>query len=235
MSAEVQNNIVELARQLYPSGRAFKMANESYLHKLHRALAVTQAQAYEDLVNILYAMLPDNETFSSDDATDWERRLAIATNLLTSLADRKLAIKRKMAAPGTQPAKGHYLYLQTQLRLAGFDVYVHENMIPTYPSGFDTYNPAVLNPAILTANQHGNGLQHGLQSHRINKVIVNSIDNDTDIYFNVGNTLRCTFFIGGQTLGTYATVSSSREVEFRQLVLKLKHAHLIAYLFINFS
>ena len=140
-----------------------------------------------------------------------------------------------MSNPGIQPAKGHYLTMQEQLQLAGFNVYVHENMVAQYPAGYTTLNPATLNPAILSESQHGGGSQHGdVQSHYINQVVANSIYNVYDIPFNIGSDLNSTFFIGGQVLGTYANVPASREVEFRQTILQLKQTHRVAYLFITY-
>lgn len=233
---DVHTEIMKLTRQLYPTGRAWKMPIFGDLEKFHRACAEMETQAYEDAVSFLKSLLPDNSVFSSDDATDWERRLGIVTNLSTPLADRKAAIIRKLQAPGRNPAKAHYLYIQQQLQLAGFDVYVHENMNPLYPSGYTEYNPITLNSNIFSNFYHGDA-QHGVYQHGgfINHVVANSIDNDLDIGFDTGENLRCTFFIGGQTLGTYATVPASREIEFRQLILQLKPVQNIAFLYITYT
>jgi hypothetical protein len=231
----VKEQILKLTRQFYPTGRAFRLPNGSYIFGLHSALAESETNTYNDSVAVLNSILPDNEYFTADDATDWERRLSMPTNLATPLPDRMAAIYRKMRAPGTQPAKGNYLYIQTQLQAAGFNVYVYENINFVYPDIYETFNPAVLNPAILTQNQHGDQQHGNVQSGGyINHVVANSIDNSVDIGFNVGNSLRSTFFIGGNTLGTYANVPASREVEFRQLILSLKQVQTIAYLFINY-
>lgn len=231
-----EEKIVAIKKQLLPTGRAFRAANESYLHGLLRATAISEAQVYEDSIAILYSLLPDNSNFSSDDATDWERRLGMITNLATPLADRKAAILRKMRAPGTQPAKGHYLYIQQQLQLAGFNVYVHENLFPTYPTGNESVAPnSIYGNANFVQTQYGQA-QYGQRRYGgyYNNIIANSLDQDRDIGFNVGSSFACTFFIGGQTLGTYANVTASREQEFRQLILNLKQTQLIGFLFINY-
>jgi len=231
----IADKILKLTSQFYPTGRAWKLPTFGYFDRLHKALAVSEEQAYNDAVSTLYSILPDNSNFTSDDATDWERRLGLITNLATPLASRMLAIKRKMQAPGVNPAKGHYLHLEQQLQLAGFNVYVYENIIYNYPSGFSQNNPVTLNSNISSQVQHGDH-QHGdVQSGiYINSIIANSIYNSVDVGFNIGSNLRSTFFIGGNALGSYANVPISREQEFRQTILNLKQVQTVGYLFINY-
>lgn len=232
-----KEKIIKVTKQLYPTGRAFKMPYDSDLYTLHRALAESEKDAYEDAASLMDVILPDNSEFTSDDATDWERRLAITTNLATPLADRKLAIKRKMASPGTQPAKGHYLYLQTQLQNAGFSVYVRENLKPIYPDGFEYYNPADVNVTVMGESQLDDDMALGGRQLKwyVNHLAINSIENQVDTHFDFGDILNCTFFIGGQNWGTFANVASSREDEFRQLVLSLKQPQDIGILLINYT
>lgn len=233
--SSTEEKIIKLTRQLYPTGRAFRMEYDSYRFKLHRALAISEAEAFNTAAGILNSILPDNPFFTADDASDWEIRLSLPTNLSLSLDDRKAAILRKMQQPGINPAKSTAYYLETQLQAAGFNVYVYENLYPVYPSGWDHYNPATLNSNIFTALQQGVAQQGQFQQGGfINQAVVNSIDNESDIGFDVGTSLRSTFFIGGPTLGSYANVPSLRETEFRQLILQIKRTHNIAYLFINY-
>lgn len=235
----LSDSILTLTRQLYPTGRAFKMPKDGDMEKLHKALAITEVQAYEDALSIKNSLLPDNLLFTVDDATDWERRLALPTDPLVSLTDRKLAIKRKLNQPGTNPAKGHYLYLQTQLQAAGFNVYVYENrFLVYYPDGYIALYPSQItgSSSIFSTVRHGmynhgTGIHHG--KFYINKV-VNFIDEEKDYYFDIGSSLHSTFYIGGSPLGTFANVPIARKDEFRQLILKLKPAQTVAYLFINF-
>lgn len=203
------------------------MFEGSWLEALHQGLAESEAQAYLDAVSILDSMIPDNANFTTDDASDWERRLGMITNSSTPLEDRKAAILRKMAYPGVNPARSHYLYLERQLQLAGFDVYVHEN-IPAQSPG--AVNAAILGHAQYNTFNYG-GFNYG---GYVNAIVANQIDAEQDLAFNVGDNQRCTFFIGGQVLGTYANVSASRETEFRQMILKLKPVQNIAYLFITY-
>lgn len=233
--ATIQELILRQKARRYPTGRAFRMHDGGYRYGLHRALSISEAKAYEDSIAILDSMLPDNAMFTVDDATDWERRLGIITNLATPLVDRMAAIRRKMSAPGVQPAHGHYLYIQRQLQAAGFDVYVYENIFPDYPDGYITMNPAAINPAIFSEIQQGDFQQGDQeQGYYINNIIANSLYVSEDILFNIGSSLKATFFIGGPTLGTYASVLETRELEFRQLILNLKQVQTVGILYINY-
>lgn len=237
MSDSIENKLVKLSRQLLPTGRAFRMYAASNMERLYKAFSRTEAAAYRCVTSILYSILPDNDQFTEDDATDWERRLGLVSNPLVPLVDRKAAILRKMQAPGLNPARGHYLWIQQQLQDAGFDVYVYENIFPVYPTGYTTVNPADLDPGILSDVQQGD-FQEGdfQQGGYINHMVVNSIENSIDIHFDIGAGLSATFFIGAgpNTLGVSANVLATREKEFRQLITNLKQTQNVAILFIDY-
>lgn len=231
------DKIVQLTKQLFPTGRAFKIPNDGVLDNLNKALGAIGSNTYADAVGILDALLPDNNNFTTDDATDWERRLGLISNPLVPLADRKMAIRRKMSSPGLNPAKGHYLYIQSQLQAAGFNVFVYENRFVSYPDGFETKTPleVSLDPNIFQSVEHGD-FQHGDAQHGgiYNNKIVNNIDEAKDLIFNEGTNFRRTFFIGGDPIGSFATVDINRKAEFRQLILKLKPLNTLGYLFIQY-
>jgi len=223
----VFEKIMSLTRQLYPTGRAFKMPFGGYLEKLHLGLSEREVQAYSDAISILNSILPDNDNFTVDDATDWERRLGMITNQSTSLADRKLAITRKLQYPGKNPAKGHYLNLERELQLAGFDVYIFENIPAQTPFAFSGINTT-------TQIQHGQG-QHGQIQHGLvltNK-IANYIDESLDLFHNLGGSYKSTFFIA-DAYGGMANVPLARKDEFRQLILKIKRVQSIGFLYVNY-
>ena len=230
------DDIIKLSKQLYPTGRAFKMPVDGYLDKLTYALSLSENKAYNDAVAIKSSILPDNADFTVDDATDWERRLGLIQST-ASLSDRKLAIKRKMNHPGDISARQHYLYVEGQLQAAGFDVYVYENRFPDGGGGFDTQSPVdVFGGSGFLNSQHGQ-FNHGMRNHggTWGDIVVNNIDLSRDISFSVGNNLRSTFFICGNPIGTVAYVPATRRNEFRQLILKLKPAQSVAYLFIVYT
>jgi|SRR5687768_758549 len=233
----VFDKIITLTKQLYPTGRAFRVAVDSYKLRLHNALAISEAQAYTDALSTLNSALPDNDDFTAEDAAAWEHRLGLITNEAVSLDDRKAAIIRKMNHPGTIPARQHYLYLESQLQAAGFDVYVHENRFPLGGGAYETRTPEdVTGGSAPMELQHGNPPQHGDGQHGTGtwNLIVNNLDEDLDSTFNIGANLKSTFFIGGPYVGDYADVDANRKLEFRQLILKIKPVQTVGYLFINY-
>lgn len=232
------DKIFSLTKQLYPTGRAWKIPVGGYLEKLHFGLKVSEEQAYLDAIAIKYSILPDNNNFTVDDATDWERRLGLITNQLTPLADRKLAISRKLNQPGLAPAKGNWRYLQKQLQAAGFDVYVYENIFPFYyPDGNITKTPFEVSgdSSFFIDNQYGDWQYGDIQyGGKWTKFVANHIDETRDWSFVIGNNLRSTFFIGASPIGTFANVDINRKDEFRQLILTIKPVQTVGFLFINY-
>ena len=225
-----------LVAQLYPRGRAFKIIIYGFKDSLHLSIAKKKALLISDIVSTFDSTIPDNVNFSTDDATLWEKRLGLITNPSVILSDRKKAIIRKMNYPGGQPARQHFLFIQSQLQLAGFNVFVNENRFPDGSGGYFTQDPVSLSGSAGGANQHGDR-QHGDAQHGtfFTSYVANSIDQSVDASFDIGYNLRSTFFIGGYPVGTSATVAPAREKEFRQLILKLKPAQTVAYLFITYS
>lgn len=232
----IKDKYLKLKRQLFPTGRAFRLYSDGNSERLFKALAIQEAQTFNDIKSTLFSLIPDNINFDEDDATDWERRLGLISNPLVSLEDRKLAIYRKMASPGVNPARSGAKWLEKQLQDAGFNVYVYENIFPDYPSGYERYTPGEINNNILSDCNHGmfnhGGFRHG---SFYNYIVANSIYNSEDIKkFNNITDFACSFFICGSTIGTYATVLETREAEFRQLILSQKQVQDIAFCYVNF-
>lgn len=228
--ANVAQQILDLTKRLYPTGRAWRISIGSTFEKVHLALRETEVEAYSAAIGILDKILPDNDNFTEDDAADWERRLGIVASSTTSLADRKAAILRKYAHPGNIAGRQNANYIEGQLQLAGFNVFVHENPTGIDPSTFIAGNPLSFggdNSFFGDDVKFGAGVSGFL--------VVNSLESTVDQSFNLGSDFRNTFFIGGQTLGNFATVPAVRETEFRQLILTLKPAHLAAALLINYT
>lgn len=231
----IEEKLLKLTKQFYPTGRAFRVYEGSYKERLHKALIESEKRVYQDALSILNSALPDNANFTTDDARQWEHRLGLITNEAVSLDDRMAAIRRKMNHPGTIPARQHYLYLQGQLQAAGFNVYVFENRFPDGMGGYTTKPPGDFIGTPATVIQH-NDIQHGdaQLGTGIFDLIANSIDETIDASFNVGSNLKSTFFISGPYEGEYADVDADRKLEFRQLILKIKPVQTVGYLFVNY-
>lgn len=233
----VKEKLIALTKSLYPTGRAFKMPFAGFFEKLHNGIATTEAQAWNDAYAIMYSTLPDNTNFTVVDAAIWEKRLGLITNIAVSLDDRKLAIARKMNHPGTIKARQSATYLQGQLQAAGFNVFVFQNRFPDGMGGYIAKAPVQIDPAFpVNYYEHDTLIEHGDIEHggtESNKV-ANSIFSSVDDLFLIGANYIFTFFIGGNPLGTYANVPAIRELEFRQLILKLKPDQEVAFLFVNY-
>lgn len=243
-----------LTKQLYPTGRVFKMQEGSIFDRLHNALIRSEERCFDDIVSTLDSTLADNDNFTVEDALIWENRLGLISNDLVPLVDRKLAIIRKLNHPGLIRARQNYSYLQQQLQLAGFDVYVYENLSLVSIESILALNDLAINIGQNNIGSFNIGdtysiydqyfTQFNVGSFNIgsanvnqqvfNNKVVNRIDSDLDLLFNIGSSLRSTFFIGGNPLGTFASVDQNREDEFRQLILKIKPVQTVGYLLINY-
>lgn len=219
----------DLSVQLYPTGRAWYMPENGVFQSLHDAINLSFTRFINANTQTIDSAFPDNDNFSVDDAELWEYRLGLITNISTPLDDRKQAIIRKLGHPNNIKARQHPNFIQSQLQLAGFDLYVHENT-PPYQSPSDIIALNLNNTQHGGNSQHGNSEQHGSDNFQ---VIANSIEPLEDYAVGNGN-LWASFYIGGATLGATANVPANRERELRELVIKLKPAHTVAYIFINF-
>jgi hypothetical protein len=227
---------IGLTKQLYPTGRAFYIPERGTFEKLHKGLNTSMIRSVQSAKGTINAALPDNDEFTDQDATLLESKYGLFINPATSLTNRKKAILRKMAYPSNIPARQNRVFLEDQLRLAGFDIRLYENKF-LEGGAYVTKTPDEVAALSTTATQHGGTSQHGAGTQHGSSgfnVIANA-DRGPESYNIGGDTnLWATFFIGGDNLGDMATVPQEREKEFRELVLKLKPAHTVAYLFIKF-
>lgn len=224
--------LLNLTKRLYPTGRVFGIPLDSVIEKVHIALNKSEADAANGALDILKTILPDNPFFTEQDATDWERRLAIRTRDGALLSDRKLAIQQKYATPSTIPARQHQQYLQGQLQAAGFSVYVHENRTPDGSGGWETIPIGAITGANFGSISFGStNFGSGIDTLDI---IANYVDVDRDNDFVLPDDVSATFFVGGMVLGSSATVDSTRIEEFRQLILSIKPVNTVAILLITY-
>jgi hypothetical protein len=224
-----------LASQLYPTGRAFYMNKGGVMDNTHQAFNRSFIRIINDAQSTIDSTLPDNDNFTADDCALWEYRFGMVTNENLTLKERRSAIYRRMSRGRNVPARQHKNYIQAQLQLAGFNVYVYENGF--IEGGVRVYKrPKDI--VVLASNslqhsddvQHGIGVQHGESGDQI---IANAYQSG-ELYSVSDSRLWATAFIGGDTLGSYATIPANREEEFRELVLKLKPAHLAFFTFIQY-
>ena len=225
-----EDQIFDLYQQLYPTGRAWRLICD------RKELTKVYSEFLADAINRKRSVLdqfPDNPNFTEDDASTWERRLAIFTQNV-DLELRKQAIARKYGSPGNSLSRQSSVFLEGQLQLAGFDVYVHENRFPDGMGGFESREPEQVIIGGIGTNNHGE-LNHGEGDHggQSLSIIANGITENDDSDFVIVNQNQ-TFFLGGQNVGEFTTLPASREIEFRQLVLTIKPLQSIGYILINF-
>jgi len=205
--------------------------------QINRALQKSENRALSGANNILDEILPDNVYFSEEDADNWERALGLTNNEGTTLEDRKAKIYRKLAFPGEVKARGAALYIQRELQLAGFNLWVHENRFliggvgPDYEAKTFQEVVGIVGQAVhFPLTLHGS-IQHGAVNE---KLIVNSMDAAIDNTFDINGNYERTFFVGGQTLPEFAIVPDSRRIELRQLILTLKQVQTVCYPLITY-
>jgi hypothetical protein len=225
-----------LFRQLLPSGRAFKGPVGGWLDGLNNALSISESVAVTDSLSTFDSMLADNANFTADDATDWERRLGLINGTGLPLSARMQLILQQYNFPGTTLPRGWYLYIQSQLQAAGFNVYVYENRFFIGGQWVTQTPQAIAGTGGVINNEYGQrNYGQGNYGGTWGNKIANSINPLVDADFDIGNNLRSTFFIGGPTLGSYATVPLAQLQQFRQLILKLKPVQTVGFLFIVYT
>lgn len=225
------NTLRGLSVQLYPTGRSWYMPEGGIFEALHEAFNVSFSRLIRDGDLFLDSIFPDNENFTVEDARLWEYELGLISNENLTLEIRKEAIKRKKGYPNNIEARQHPLFIQSQLQLAGFDVFVHENTIP-YRTAEEISGLSLNEVQHGGSTQHGNSTLHGGDSF---SSIANSIEEIESYSIGGPENLWATFFIGGEILGSTASIPVKRLREFKELVIKLKPAHTVAFTFINYN
>lgn len=210
------SDILKLTKQLLPSGRAWRLPESGYFKKLIYALGKSEQRAYEFALSTLYRVLPDNENFTVDDATEWERRLNISGGTgYVPLEIRKATILRKYQFPGSFLNRQNYLYVEAQLQLAGYDVTVTEN--------YDDFTTPTAILHSLTTLHSLNTLHGG--AILFDDIIANSADKGEVFLID---TYKGVFYIDGE-------IPANSIKAFRILVLSLKPANTVAILRLTYT
>ncbi len=230
-------NFFRMLSLLYPTGRAWNLPENRNFSNLHTAFNLSLVQAAVDASAMLDATFPDNVNFDSSDADLWEYRYGIPFNPALTLSQRMNNIYQAMAFPQNILGRQSPSYIEAMLQASGFDVHVYQNIF--FDGGGHLYQKTpnqVLGTVtgttqlrfIATQTQLGAQTQLGGASYQF---IAN---NETPETYNTGGILWPTFFIAGDTISSVAKIPVSRQTEFRRLVLKLKPAHTVAFLIVNF-
>jgi len=203
--------------------------------RLVNAFLKSHERYYVDLLSLLNELLADNDGFDAIDASNWERVFGLISTGLT-LDERKANILRRQAYPSGVEERGNYLLIQDELQKAGFNVYLTENRFAD-GAGWEVQTPTL--PFTLCANYIDESLDATYFDNIFSSSEMGIAESGvaemefleqppTDIQ------LRQTFFIGGSSFPSTVNVALVRKDEFRQLILKLKPAQTVAYLYVNY-
>lgn len=233
-----EEDLMKLVGQLYPTGRAWYLPEKGVFGKLHESLNVSFLRFLEHSYSLINSSFPDNDNFSLEDCELWEYKLGLNSNTSLTIEQRRVNILNKMSYPRNINLRQAPKFIEKVLNDFGFKVGVYENIF------FDNVNnvyfrklPSEIQSLQIANTQHSNDLQHGnsIQHGGGNfEVIANSIENES-YSFGGNENLWATFFIAAKNdITQKANIPLSRKKEFKELVLKLKPAHTIAFIFINF-
>ena len=205
--------------------------------------------------------MPDNSEFDEMDALNWEKALGLYTEESLDLEERKIIITRKMQHPGQVKARQHYLYLEGELQKVGFNVFVHENRFDDGSGGYETFDPGEFQAGAeqLGISELGIAELGGALEGSDYTIVANHIIEDKDSNFFLSilggeelgiselgiaelgggslsrqDQLKATFFIGSESFPNKADVPLLRKNEFRELILKIKPAQTVGFLYINY-
>lgn len=230
--------LMDVVTLLYPTGRVWLLPEKGTYRAIHNVINDTFLKVREFTKGLMNSYIPDNEDFDLADCEFMENKLGLITANSLSLEKRKEIILRKMSFPRGIEARQSLLYIQSQIDIYGFDVKVYENIfIDEFGNSYHANPDDIIElSAIGTQHgwptQHGGGTQHGKGSF---DVIANTIQ---DEIYNTGGSqnLWATFFIASKSSLTQGGfVPAARKKEFKELILKLKPAHQIAFCLINYQ
>lgn len=233
-----EKKFVDLTNQLYPTGRAWRLFNGNNLENFHKAINDIFLQVQQEGDSLLNSVIPDNDFFTIEDCLFWEGKLGLITNNLLTLEQRKQIILNKLAFPKNIKARQSLMYIQKQLEIYGFDnVKIYANIFQDQNGNYYYLSPEDLSSEGQLETQHSNSVQHGNSTQHGDsnyEVIANDVNNEN---YSIGGAenLYSTFFIASHSsLLEKGTVNINRKKEFKELVLKLKPAHSVAFTFINY-
>ena len=116
---------LDLYQHLLPDGRAWRTTVNKRLRQFFQGLTIIPEEVKGSADSVWADLLPE----TTDKLADWERQFGVPGNIVDE-ADRRLRLAAtwRSLAGGQSPQ-----YIQDTLRLAGFDVYVHEWWEPSTP------------------------------------------------------------------------------------------------------
>lgn len=221
-----------------PNGRAWRLYktnnDKNNIYKLFEAIGEIKAICYHKIMGIMSMLIPDNDNFTAEDATKWEDIMALDSNI-TDLDSRKQIIYQKMSQGGNSRYKLSAKYIEHQLQIAGFNVFIHENRVlntTTNKYEWEDWSSYVTTTSYQYGEVEYGDIEYGQQ--KTTGVLANYVDETKDEQFTIGSNHAYLFIVGGATLGTHASVDSTKKDALRKLILRLKPLNTACIMLVNF-
>jgi uncharacterized protein YmfQ (DUF2313 family) len=238
---------LRIFKHLLPDGKAFLITIEKKLTQFFRGIANSVfplAKSYLD------SLITDLFPATTRQLDEWGDEFGFISVITDEQEKRDRLSARWQQQGGQSP-----YYIQTTLRNAGFDVYVHEWWLT--PDGLTIQDPRqilrdALNPQIQAdisthgndEAQHGSG-QHGASTTANGVPLVNkipfSVDAGTGEITNKDYPVSGVpaewvyyFYIGAEVFPNHANVLASQREEFERLILSFKPTHMHCGLLIDY-
>lgn len=235
--SKTPTDFFRMVELLYPTGRAWNLPESGTFRAFHSAINLSLLQMALDASATLDDTFPDNVNFDADDCTLWENRFGIEYNPALTTAQRRTNIYNFMAFPQNILGRQAPGYIEYTLRQAGFNVFVYENIFFDDSGNLYQKTPAqVLGTVTQTTQLRNIAPQTQLGANtQLGGVSYNIVANNEEAEnYSPGGILWPTFFIAGSSISTSANISQYRQKEFRRAILKVKPAHTVAFLIVNF-
>ena len=198
-------------KQLYPNGHAFNVSDNTNRAKIHNSTNVVYNDYLDQSKSLVNGALA-KDGISEEEISFLENIYGVYFVDGLTIEERLNRVRLRMTYPNGIVNRSSAAWIEHVLMSFGFDVRIIENTGEIPPQ-----------PAILSRTQYGTtnyGINNNLNGFKYN-VIANSMF-ENEIY-SFGGKLWATFFINIIT-----PIEPERINEFRELVLKLKPAHLCA-------
>lgn len=219
--------MLSLIRKLYPKGGLiFNLFLGSKNKALHEAICDEMNYLKTFVDDGLDSFFPDNNSFTTSDATMWETKYGIETDTSISLSQRRSNLIQRIKHPGGEIYRQTRSFIEAQLRNQGFDVRVYENTLGQ--------TPEEIFPSLNYGSEFGNS-EFGNSELGFSGIEIIGNSSDLNENYVVGNNnYWATFIISGSSMQNQALVPSHRRKEFRKAVLRVKPAHMAALVLVNY-
>lgn len=222
-------SFLRIFQHLLPTGKAWRLTPGKQLRQFFEGLAEPLADAREFIDANYLDLFPTTTRLLAQ----WEQQFGLTPSADASEDDRRLALASAWQAQGGQSPS----YLQTSLRAAGFDVYVHEWWEPPNEAPRVVRNPRDYtdDPTFGDTQCGDTDALCGEPGAQCNRFLANEpgylVNSDLTrvappLIPNDAAGWPFFAYVGGETFGDVADVAAERRQEFETLVLKLFPAHI---------